>query len=562
MSRGREKLRRDLLYDDPVDCGICTLSKDRKAPDESRTVSEVHRGPSQIATYGLFAGHGGTTASELCARNFVPTLLDDHALKYEPERALRNTCQALEAFVLAKSALDRAYYGTTLLFVLIKDQRMYIANIGNSRAVLATRDGIQTVTQEHDGSHAEEVARVRNAGGFFQDGKVNNLIRVTRSIGDLELKDRKHVTFPNRKMTEDIVIATPDIFCRKLSSRDDFLVMATAEVWETLSNNTIVQIVAEALRRGENSRNCAKKVATAALVGGARGPLTVMLLIFAHSNVGHDKVATPPRRRTSRPSTLKRHSSNAEQELWSMNNKAKAKAVATPAFVLQAQAQAQNRRTLEQVIPHSSPVTSPHGSRPRASGSRGSAYVTSPPSDEFKSTPFLSLDVSPAVAGTPNTGLRRSDTGRGALVTSRPNHVQKQPRAQSMLGIERIPNRDLQGLEEEEMPSRRQINRDRARPGMNPPSEQLAYNGRELVASAQKATVVSRMSELTASGATGGAESLEASYVDLSPVGEFGDVVDYNPSGPSKVRYREDGTIHSSRLGFLREFGRTFVRRR
>lgn len=81
----------------------------------------------------------------------------------------------------------------------------------------------------------------------MQDGNVNNQIRVTRSIGDLELKNRKHGTFPNRRMTEDIIIATPDTFCRKLGSRDEFLVMVTAEVWESLSKKTFVQIVAKAL---------------------------------------------------------------------------------------------------------------------------------------------------------------------------------------------------------------------------------------------------------------------------------------------------------------------------
>lgn len=144
----------------------------------------------------------------------------------------------------------------------------------------------------------------------------------------------------------------------------------------------------------------------------------------------------------------------------------------------------------------------------------------------------------------------------------RPKHLTKQWRAQSELGIKIISNRDAIGLEEDEMPSRRQIDRDGARSRMNGPIEQLAYSGRELIAAAHKAAVVSRLSELTASGATGGTEASEASYVDLFRVGDFGDLVDYNPSGPSKVQYREHGTMYSSRLGFLRELGRTFVMRR
>lgn len=564
MSRGWEKLRRDLLYDDPVDCGICTLTKERKALDEARTVSEVHRSPISFAAYGLFAGHGGATASELCARNFVPNLLEDATLKYDPERALRNSCDAIEAFVLAKSALDRAYYGTTVLFTLIVGQQMYVLNIGNSRAVVATRDGAQTITQEHDGSNAEEVARVRNAGGFFQDGKVNNLIRVTRAIGDLELKDRKHLTFPNRRMTEDIVIATPDIFCRKITSRDYFLVMATAEVWEHLSTKAVIHLVTDALRKGENSRSCAKKVASAALASGARGPLTVMLLIFGNAKALQDKGANhPSRKRTSRPSSLKRHSSNAEQELRTLSNKAKVKA-ATPAFVRQAQAQEENKLAMRQhAIPHSSPVTSPAGPPLKSSSSIGSRDQ-SPGMAGITSGPFLSLDVRPS-ANTAHAEMSKPERPEAPRATPgiRSKQRTKLARAHSMLGFSRG-GTSQSADPDEERPSRQQIDIQRRETiAAAEIVDGQVFDDRQVTnAAPTKPVVVSRMSELTASGKTGGADSLEASFTDMSPAGDFGDLVDYGPSGPAKVRYREDGTVHTSRLAFLKEIGRTFTRRR
>lgn len=560
MSRGRERLRRDFLYDDPIDCGVCTLSKHRKAPDETRTVSQVHRGPSLIAAYGLFAGHGGATASELCARNFLPTLLDDSALHKDPERAIRNSCQAIEAFVLAKSSLDRAYYGTTLLFVLLKGQHLYIANIGNSRAVLATIDGIQTITQEHDGSHAEEVARVRNAGGFFQDGKVNNLVRVTRSIGDLELKDRKHVTFPNLEMTEDIVIPIPDIFCRTISERDEFFVLATAEVWDTLTNKAVVQIVYDALRRGDNSRNCAKKVASAAIASGARGPLTVMLLLFPRTapNAATGKATVPPPRRTSRPSNLKRHSPNAEQEIRSRKNKSKPPAPALPPFVLQAQAQArvkiqaptQTNELTANGIPRSSPVTSPHASGSKEFRHRGLDQVRTLSSADFLQAPVLSVDAPPKTLG--------NDFQFGLLTSS----VQQGSKAEAKWGLaeEQL---DSFECDANDLPSRRQIDRERIHSVAGVSLRRVSRGHRELaIETRPKAAVVSHISELTASGATGGRKSRQASYLDRVPDENCQELIDYNPSGPSKVRYKEDGSVQGGRFSFFKGFGKTFVKRR
>lgn len=294
-SHPRRKPRRDVMHDHPVDCGVFTYGRDRRATDDTRTVEFSRNAPSQLlATYGLFVGHGGRTASELCARNFVPTLLDDPNLSTDPVRALENACQALEAFVLAKSALDRAYYGTTVLFVLLINSSLYVVNIGNSRAVLATHDSTyQVVTNDHDCNNPLEVDRVHAAGGFFHHGKVNDLIRVTRSIGDLELKGRKHVTFPNLNLVADVVIPTPDIHLRQLSSRHAFVVMASPEVCRHLSNPAIVHIVRQSLRRHESSRNAAKRVAMSAVAAGAMGPVTVMLLIFASSRFPNPVPSSP-----------------------------------------------------------------------------------------------------------------------------------------------------------------------------------------------------------------------------------------------------------------------------
>lgn len=554
MSRERSRHRRHLLYDDPVECGIFSAAKDKRIPDETRTISEVHRTPVQVATYAIFAGHGGTTAAELCARNFVPTLLDDSVLKRDPERAIRNACQAQEAFVLAKSALDCAYYGTTLLFTMIYGQKVYIANIGNSRAVIATKDGAQAITQEHDGSNSEEVARVIQAGGFFQDGKVNNLIPMTRSIGDLELKDRKHITFPNRKMTRDIVIGVPDIYQRKLSPRDEFLVMASSEVWKNLSNNVVVQTIRDSLKRGDNPRTAAKKVVQAAVSAGARRSITVMILIFPSSTRGgKDKsIAPPSSRRGSRPSSIKRHSSNAEQELRSakhVNN--------VPAFVLAAQAQEQNRAAVQRSVPDSSPITSPSGQALRSPlGSENTKH-------NGDSTPLLSLDTAGGSSSdTPVYPERRKEknpqSGKSGTLRYKSRTA---VRGHTVLGTTGIGS---QRQNDEELVPRR--HQEVTRP---PPVaiEQRSHDDvDQFVSPRAKTASVSRISELTASGATMGRDSSygleEIGPGTGQPFDDAPGLADFNSAGPSKVRYREDGTVHTTRFGFWRELGRTFGRRK
>ena len=550
MSRGREKMRKDLLYDDPIDCGVFTFARNRNRQEEIRTISEIHRFPENLAVFGLFAGHGGSTAAELCARNFVPTLLEDSTLKLEPESAIRNTCKTLEAFVLAKSGLDKSYYGTTLLVTLMKRDKLYITNIGNSRAVIVTKDGVQIINEEHDDSNAEEVARVRNAGGFFQDGKVNNLIRVTRSIGDLELKERKHIMFPNRTMTEDIVIAIPDIYCRRVSPRDEYLIMATAEVWDTLTTKRVVQFTKESLEKGESTRTCAKKVATAAAASGAKGPVSVMILMFCNQTV-MERPTVPPKRRSSRHHSMQRHSANAEEELRSM----KEKKAGTPAFVLQAQAEEAHRMAVEKGLLKASPIVSPAGTELKKY-SQESVLISASSTKIQDSATLLPLDIAPS------GNVPQEDVGSSTQKKiNPPRYGMRQPKAKD------LKERSLSALEAEVA---RRIAEDnttgthrRYDPNMDFGNaavvEEISGYGKQLVATGPrvKSTVASKMSELTASGATEGGVFSDAAELD-----QGGQLFDYSVTGPSKVRYNEDGTINNSKLGFLRDLGRTFVRRK
>lgn len=589
MNHGRRKPRRDLSYDDPVDCGIFTLSKDRKQFDDTRTVSQVNRIPSAVATYALFAGHAGSTASELCARNFVPTLLEDPLLKADPERAIRNTCDALEAFVLAKSALDRAYYGTTVLFVMLKGSTLYVANIGNSRAVLASRDGVEPLTAEHDETNKEEVVRVQSTGGFFQRGKVNNLLRVTRSIGDLELKGRKHITFPHLPMSADVVIPDPDIHSRRLSSRDDFLVMATPEVWQHLSNDAVVQIVRNSLRRRETSRFAAKRVATAAVTAGAVGPVTVMLLVFSiprgidederDEKVKEELPSTERRRTSARPLPGKRLASNAARQLRAKGKwPAPTSAPTSPATSTTRRAKDIRRedshtRVVDMAL--TSPMPSPlpsGGERLRRATEKQRSGLKEGRNDDTVVMPALHhlSHHHDAVAtdpfASPDPGLLEHGSGSVGTISR-----QRLERAQSELVVEK--SVDIDDLGTDEMGDLAGADHDAVlrnsflaverrqshTSGHRHVGRRSKTKSKELAYGHRTGSGAWPVSDLTSSGATGGPSSqLSMAEVERS----VGDLLDHGIKGPSKVRYRDDGTTQHGRLAFFRDFGWALGRRR
>ena len=85
--------------------------------------------------------------------------------------------------------------GCTANVALIVGKTLYVANAGDSRAVLC-RDGKPLdMSKDHKPDDDGEKKRIERAGGFVSDGRVNGIIinnlgnlSLSRALGDLEYK--------------------------------------------------------------------------------------------------------------------------------------------------------------------------------------------------------------------------------------------------------------------------------------------------------------------------------------------------------------------------------------
>jgi len=274
-ARGRD--RKILAYADGLEHG-------EYGDGTVRTLAETHRLPHLVGCYALFAAHGGSTAADICARNFMPALLEDENFSaprnnnskspgstVRPLVAIENAIAAMEAFISSKSSIDRLYYGTTFAFVCVRDGRIYSSNVGDSRAVLATTDSAIRLTEDHSITSISEARRVKRAGAFFADGKINGLIHYTRSLGDLHFKARKHIYFPNMKSTnrDHILSATPHLAEHVLGVDALFIILGSEQIWRVLSDNAVCALVKASRAKNEPPRMAARRVVQAAISAGA-----------------------------------------------------------------------------------------------------------------------------------------------------------------------------------------------------------------------------------------------------------------------------------------------------
>ncbi|XP_011492480.1 integrin-linked kinase-associated serine/threonine phosphatase 2C isoform X3 [Oryzias latipes] len=180
---------------------------------------------SRLSYFAVFDGHGGARASRFAAehlhhnlaKKFPPTGDAEHLDKLIRKCLLDTFRQTDEDFLKKASSQKPSWKdGSTATCVLVVDDVLYVANLGDSRAVMcrteAAADGQQkllalALSKEHNPTIYEERMRIQRAGGTVRDGRVLGVLEVSRSIGDGQYKRCG-------------VISTPDLRRCQLTAND------------------------------------------------------------------------------------------------------------------------------------------------------------------------------------------------------------------------------------------------------------------------------------------------------------------------------------------------------
>ncbi|KAH9712214.1 putative protein phosphatase 2C 78 [Citrus sinensis] len=258
---------------------------------------QVFTSPS--ATYvGVYDGHGGPEASRFITRHLFPFL---HISEFTTEQGglsaevIKKAFDATEEEFLhlvkrSWSARPQiASVGSCCLVGAIAKDVLYVANLGDSRAVLGRRVsenrknmlvvaerlsvdhnvGVEEVRKEVEALHPDDSHTVVFSRGVW---RIKGIIQVSRSIGDVYLKKPEfsrdhrfhHFRLPI-PLKRAVMTAEPSILIRKLKSNDLFLIFASDGLWEQLSDEAAVEIVSQNPRSG-----IAKRLVRAALRAAAR----------------------------------------------------------------------------------------------------------------------------------------------------------------------------------------------------------------------------------------------------------------------------------------------------
>ena len=128
--------------------------------------------------------------------------------------------------------------GTTACVSLITEDTIYVANCGDSRCVMNKSGSAIQMSIDHKLSSANEVARIKNAGGTINSGRIDGILALPRSIGDLSFKQNKSLKLEDQK-----VIPIPDVKVEKLTKEVEFIIIACDGVWDCIGCQEAVSFV-------------------------------------------------------------------------------------------------------------------------------------------------------------------------------------------------------------------------------------------------------------------------------------------------------------------------------
>jgi serine/threonine protein phosphatase PrpC len=216
--------------------------------------------------FGVFDGHGefGTQCSQFVKRSLCENVLRSRHFHSDPVQAYHEAFLATNA-QLHRNSIDDAMSGTTAVTALVRGRTLYVANVGDSRAVIAERRGsaLAAVDLSTDQTpfREDECARVRACGARILtldqlEGLKDPAVRCwggeDDDDGDPPRLWVQHGMYPGTAFTRSLgdsaaeeigVVAVPEVLVMQLSSKHPFFVIASDGVFEFLTSQTVVDMV-------------------------------------------------------------------------------------------------------------------------------------------------------------------------------------------------------------------------------------------------------------------------------------------------------------------------------
>ncbi|KAL6006736.1 hypothetical protein ACLOJK_032229 [Asimina triloba] len=237
----------------------------------------------ELGLFAIFDGHLGDSVPNFLKGNLFNNILKELAKSFisisrrfsstnvspnfwkEPESAIINAYGSTDKNILENAKSLGQGGSTAVTAIVIDGKELWIANVGDSRAVISEFGSANQLTVDHE-PHTERSA-IEKRGGFVTTlpgdvPRVNGQLAVARAFGDHNLK--AHLS------SEPHVRQVPII------SGIEFVILASDGLWKVMKNQEAVDLV----RPIKDPQVAAKRLTTEAVARKSKDDISCIVIRF------------------------------------------------------------------------------------------------------------------------------------------------------------------------------------------------------------------------------------------------------------------------------------------
>ena len=184
----------------------------------------------KYSLFGIFDGHGGNDVvkyikdrlPEIIKTNILNNNSYDNSMETKISLAFNKIDEELKFY-------DSEHTGSTATILLLNDDQIYCANVGDSSAFIIYDNYLKKINIDHKCSDPKEEERIIRSGGKITKNRVMGQLVLSRCLGDLYCKKYG-------------VSNIPDISTNKLERNIKYIVVASDGVWDVVGENDLMNL--------------------------------------------------------------------------------------------------------------------------------------------------------------------------------------------------------------------------------------------------------------------------------------------------------------------------------
>ncbi|THU66941.1 hypothetical protein C4D60_Mb05t19470 [Musa balbisiana] len=249
-----------------VSYGFSLLKGAAAHPIEDYHVAKfIHIRGQELGLFAVFDGHLGDSVPAYLEKHLFANIINEEEFWTHPDVAIRRAYEKTDNEILSQSRDLGRGGSTAVTAVLVNGTKLWIANIGDSRAVLAKSGEIIQMSTDHEPDSERE--RIETRGGFVSNmpgdvARVNGQLAVSRAFGDKNLKT--------------LLSSDPDIQVEDTSSETELLILASDGLWKVMSNEEAVNLA----RKIKNPLAAAKQLTLEAFNRDSKDDISCIVVRF------------------------------------------------------------------------------------------------------------------------------------------------------------------------------------------------------------------------------------------------------------------------------------------